>query len=188
MTTKIKSFKTQQDFRKWLTKNHDTSEGLWLRFYKKASGIKSINYQEALEEALCFGWIDSQVKGFDEKSYIQKFTPRRSKSQWSKINRQKVLKLIKENKMMPAGLKQILMAKKDGRWAKAYGSPATMKAPLDFLKALKKNKKAWEFYKTLNKSNVFAVSYQLHSAKKEETRIRRIQKFISMFAKGEKLY
>jgi uncharacterized protein YdeI (YjbR/CyaY-like superfamily) len=181
-------FDSQKLWRQWLEKNYATVPGVWLEFFKKGSGVTSLNYTQALEEALCFGWIDSQTKGKNEKSYLQKFTPRRSKSPWSKINREHIARLIKENRMHAAGFAEVEAAKKDGRWDVAYDSSKNMVVPDDFFKELARNKKAEAFFQTVNKSNKFAVAYQLHTAKKAETRERRIKKFIEMFERGEKIY
>jgi uncharacterized protein YdeI (YjbR/CyaY-like superfamily) len=172
----------------WLVKNHQTSQGIWLQFFKKGSNVETVAYSDAVDVALCFGWIDSQMKKYDEKSYIQKFTPRRSKSIWSHINTQKIEKLTKEKRMQPAGLKEVEEAKKDGRWQQAYGSSSTMKIPPDFLKELSKHPKAKTFFETLNKSNTYAISWRIETAKKPETRERRINTLIAMLEKGEKLY
>lgn len=183
-----KSFKTAADFRKWLAKNHAKSEGIWLRFYKKHTGIQSINYAGAVDEALCYGWIDGQANALDEKSWIQRFTPRRAKSNWSKINTGHAKRLIKAKKMRAPGLKAIEAAKKDGRWHTAYDSPKTSRVPDDFLKALNKNKKAKEFFKTLNKQNLYAISYRLQTAKKPETRERRLKLILGMLAQQKKFH
>ena len=181
-------FKSQVEWGKWLDKNHDKSDGVWLKFAKKNSGVKSVNYAESLEVALCYGWIDSQTKSLDEKFYLQKFTPRRSKSVWSKINTEKIEKLIAEDKMKPAGLAQVEAAKADGRWEAAYASSATIKMPEDFQRALEKSKKAADFYKKLSQANRYAILWRLHNAKRHETRIRNIKKFIRMLEMGEKLH
>ena len=184
----IRPFKTAQAWQSWLFKNHAKTPGLWLRFYKKASGVKTVVYAEALEVALCYGWIDSQVKSYDAASYIQKFTPRGPKSVWSKINVGKVERLIKEKKMRAAGLKAVHAAKQDGRWAKAYDSPATMQVPADFLAALSKNKKAKAFFDSLSRANHYAIAYRLHEAKRPETREKRFKEFLNMMAKGQKIH
>lgn len=184
----IKLFKTPEAWRAWLTKNHSKSDGIKLQFYKKDSGKKSINYAQALDEALCFGWIDSQVNKYDADSYIQRFTPRRSRSMWSKRNREHVARLISEKKITPAGLKEIELAKTDGRWESAYDSPKNMKVPADFLKELKKNKKAYAFYQTLNKTNIYAIAWRLQTAKKPETREKRFKALLSMLAKENKIH
>jgi uncharacterized protein YdeI (YjbR/CyaY-like superfamily) len=186
--TTIKAFATQEKWRGWLEKNHSKSDGLWLRIFKKDSGKKTVTHDEALDEALCFGWIDGQRNKHDEISFLQKFTPRRKRSIWSKRNREKTLNLIKEGRMTPAGLDEIERAKKDGRWDRAYDSPKNMEVPADFLKELMKNKKAYEFFKSLKKANMFAIAFRLHNAKKPETRERRMKQFLAMMEHGEKLH
>ncbi len=184
----IKAFTTSEKWNAWLLKNHSTSNGIWVKLYKKDSGKKGMTRAEALDEALCFGWIDGQSKSGDDKYWIQKFTPRRAKSLWSKINREHVARLIKEKRMQPAGLKEIEEAKKDGRWEQAYDSPKNMEVPADFLKELKKDKKAYEFYKTLNKTNLYAIGWRLQTAKKPETRERRMKTLLEMMKDGKKIH
>ncbi len=184
--SKIISFSSADKLERWWEKNHGKSNGIWIKFYKKSSGIKTVTYPEAVDLALCFGWIDSQLKSLDEKAYLQKFTPRRSKSVWSKINTAKIEKLIAEKKMRPAGLKVVEEAKQDGRWANAYHSPSTAKMPRDFLLALNKNKKAKQFFKTLKKANTYAIFFRIQSAKKSETRKNRIKDLVKMLAKSQK--
>lgn len=164
----LQFFKTQNDFRKWLEMNHDKEIELWIGMYKKASGKMGITYKEALDEALCFGWIDGISKKYNEESYIQRFAPRRPKSVWSKINKGNIKRLTKAGKMTEAGLAQVLVAKKDGRWKAAYDSPKNAKPPKEFFDLLEKNKKAEEFYKTLNRTNINAISFQLQTAKKKK--------------------
>jgi uncharacterized protein YdeI (YjbR/CyaY-like superfamily) len=184
----IESFETAKDFEKWLKKNHKTAEGMWLRFYKKDSGVDSITYPQAVEVALCYGWIDAVMNKYDEQSYIQRFTPRRSKSIWSKINIDKVTRLIEEGRMKPAGLKEIEAAKADGRWQAAYDSPSNTIMPEDFLLKLSKNAKAKKFFDTLNKSNTYAIAWRLQTAKKPETREKRMNIILEMLSKGEKFH
>lgn len=184
----VLTLKSEAEFEKWLAKNHGKSTGVWVRFFKKASKKKGITYGEALDAALCYGWIDSLVHKYDADSYIQKFSARGPKSIWSKKNRQNVARLIKAKKMQPAGLLQIKAAKKDGRWAGAYDSPANMKIPADFLKELKKNKKGYEFYKTLNRANLYAIGWRLQTAKKPETRARRMQAILEQLAAQKKFH
>lgn len=181
-------FKTTREFEKWLGKNHSTHNGMWLRFFKKDSGVKAVTYEEAVCEALCYGWIDGQTNKYDEQSWLQKFTPRRPKSVWAERNKDRIKRLLKEGKMKPAGLAEVDNAKADGRWDKAYLPPSKMKIPDDFLKAVAKNKKAKAFFETLNKTNTFAIAWRLHTAKKEETRQRRMKNIIGMLAKGEKFH
>jgi uncharacterized protein YdeI (YjbR/CyaY-like superfamily) len=181
-------FEKQESWRDWLEQNHDKVSGVWIRIYKKASGILSVKHAGALEEALCFGWIDGQANKYDEVSYLQKFTPRRAKSIWSKRNIDLVKRLEKEGKMLPAGLEQIKAAKADGRWDKAYDSPSNMTMPDDFLKELAKDKKAQAFFETLNKTNIYAIGWRLQTAKKPETRQKRMKMILEMLANEEKFH
>lgn len=182
------AFVSQKEWEKWLSRHHESSKGVWIKFAKKASGIPTVTYDEALEVALCYGWIDGQAKSLDEKFYLQKFVHRRPRSVWSKRNCDIANRLIKEKKMQPAGLLEIEKAKQDGRWERAYDSPKNMVIPEDFLKELAKNQKAEAFFKTLNKTNVFTIGLRLQTAKKQETRERRMQVIIAMLEKGEKFY
>jgi len=184
----VMEFASPKEWNQWLSKNHSSSNGVWLKFHKKHTGVKSTNHDDALEEALCYGWIDGQAKPFNEDSWLQKFTPRRAKSIWSKRNTDHALRLIEEKKMRPAGLKQIEAAKADGRWQQAYDSPAVMSVPDDFLKQLNKNKKAKKFFESLNKSNVYAITWRLQTAKKPETREKRMKVILEMLDKGEKFH
>jgi uncharacterized protein YdeI (YjbR/CyaY-like superfamily) len=184
----VRSFKTPKEWRKWLTKHHAKSAAIWLRFFKKASGAKSITYAEALDEALCFGWIDGQSKKHDARSWLQKFTPRRRKSLWSKRNREHIARLIKEKRMTAAGVKEVEMAKKDGRWEGAYDSPKNMQVPADFLRGLKKDKRAYLFFQTLNKANTYAIAWRLQTARKPETRDKRMRALLQMLGQGKKLH
>jgi uncharacterized protein YdeI (YjbR/CyaY-like superfamily) len=180
------AFKTAKVFEAWLLKNHDNSKGLWLKIFKKDSGKSTVTYAEALDVALCYGWIDGQKKAYDENAWLQKFCPRSTKSIWSKINTEHIERLSKEGRIKPAGLAAVEKAKADGRWEKAYDSPSKMTIPEDFLNALGKNKKAEAFYKVLNKSNLFTIGFRLQTAKKQETRTKRMKEIIEMLAKGEK--
>jgi uncharacterized protein YdeI (YjbR/CyaY-like superfamily) len=184
----VKVFKDSEQFRKWLLKYHSKKGGVWLRLFKKASKKKCIDRGDALEEALCFGWIDGQAKTLDEESWLQKFTPRRARSVWSKRNTEIVTKLINSKRMHASGLVEIDKAKADGRWEKAYDSPKNMKVPNDFIIKIKKNKKAYEFFKSLNKANLYAIGWRLQTAKKEETRLKRMAAIIKMLAAGEKFH
>jgi uncharacterized protein YdeI (YjbR/CyaY-like superfamily) len=186
--TMISAFKSSGAFRDWLATNHHQSDGLWMRIFKKSSGQASITYHEALDEALCHGWIDGQKKAYDEHSWLQKFTPRRAQSGWSKINTEHVERLIKAGQMRPAGLAAIEAAQADGRWQTAYDSPRRAAVPEDFLKALAKNKKAKAFFETLNKANVYAIVYRLQTAKKPETREKRLGMILAMMDRGEKFH
>ena len=182
------SFKNSKEFNDWLSKNYSSSNGIWLKFFKKDSNITSINHDEALDEALCYGWIDGQLKKLDMKSWLQKFTPRRPKSLWSKKNVERVEQLILEKRMKSAGLKEVNLAKDDGRWNKAYDSQKNMQAPEDFLKRLSRNPKANKFFETLNSANKYSIVWRLQTAKKPETRERRMLKILEMLSKGEKFH
>lgn len=182
------SFEKAEDWRAWLEENHDRERGIWLRIYKKGTGLPSVNHGTALDEALCYGWIDGQSKSYDKESYLQKFTPRRSRSIWSKINIEHIERLEKEGKMRPAGRKAVEAAKADGRWKAAYDSPKTMEVPEDFIAELSKNEKALAFFCTLNKTNRYAIAWRLQTAKKPETRERRKQVMLEMMARGEKFH
>ncbi|HXV33697.1 MAG TPA: YdeI/OmpD-associated family protein [Gaiellaceae bacterium] len=179
---------SQADWEAWLDAEHASSDGVWLKFAKKGSGVETVVYAEALEVALCFGWIDSQVARLDERFYLQKFTPRRARSKWSRINRDKIEELTRQGRMKPAGLEQVELAKADGRWEAAYASPANVEIPEDLQARLDASPKAAESWEKLNKSNRFAIVYQLQDAKKPETRARRLEKFMGMLERGEKLY
>jgi len=172
----------------WLEKNHMNSSGIWLRIFKKNSGILSINYDQALDEALCFGWIDGQVKSYDDKSYIQKFTPRRARSMWSKRNIEHVKRLENEGRMKPSGIKEAEAAKSDGRWDRSYDSPSNMTIPEDFLNELSKDPLSEGFFNNLNKSNKYAIAWRLQTAKKTETRTKRMKAILEMLAKGKKFH
>jgi uncharacterized protein YdeI (YjbR/CyaY-like superfamily) len=176
-------FETAEKWRKWLEENHQQIQGVWLRFYKKGTGVLSLKYDEALDEALCFGWIDGQAKKYDESSYLQKFTPRRAKSSWSKRNIGHVARLEAEGKMTVAGLKAVADAKADGRWEMALH----LEVPADFLQLLKENTEAFSFFNSLNQTNKTMVAWKLQSAKRPETREKRMREMLEMFKKGEKL-
>ena len=184
----IMSFNTQQDWETWLAEHHTDSKGIWLKIAKKETGIPSVNYSEALDSALCYGWIDGQKGSFDGSYWLQKFTPRRPKSGWSKVNCDKATALIAEGRMQPAGLQQVELAKADGRWESAYHSQSKITIPEDFQNELDKNQQAKEFFSTLNSVNRYAILYRLQTAKKPETRSARIQKFIEMLERNEKIH
>jgi uncharacterized protein YdeI (YjbR/CyaY-like superfamily) len=184
----VRVFKSSADFRQWLAKHHAGSNGIWLRIFTKTSNEKSVTYAEALDQALCYGWIDGQKKPFDEGSWLQKFTPRRPKSGWSKINTQHVARLTKAGAMTPAGLEAVAAAKADGRWEAAYVSQRNASPPEDFLKELSKNKKAKAFFETLNKANVYSIVYRLDTAKRPETREKRMKAILAMMAQGKKFH
>ncbi|MBK9779228.1 MAG: YdeI/OmpD-associated family protein [Anaerolineales bacterium] len=183
----ILPFESKKKFAEWLAKNHDKSAGLWLKIAKKATGIPTVTYLEALDVALCYGWIDGQKGSFDEQYFLQKFTPRRPKSIWSKINVEKVAGLIASGEMKPSGLKAVEAAKQDGRWAAAYSSQKNIVVPADFQSALNKNKKAKAFFETLTSAKRYSFLFRIETAKKAETREKRIRQFVEMLANGETL-
>jgi uncharacterized protein YdeI (YjbR/CyaY-like superfamily) len=181
-------FEGPEQFEAWLHENGATETELWIKFAKKSSGLKSINYDQALDIALCHGWIDGLVRSVDDTYYSQRWTPRRPRSKWSKRNCGKVEELIAAGRMLPAGLAEIEKAKQDGRWEAAYAGPATIEMPDDLSAALAANPKAAEFFKTLNSQNRYAVLLRVHDAKRPETRARRITQFVEMLAEGRKPY
>ena len=181
-------FESKKKWADWLAKQHDKSTGVWLKLAKKDSRIPSVTYEEALDVALCYGWIDGQKKGFDDRYWLQKFTPRGPRSIWSKINTEKAEKLIASGEMKPAGLKAVEAARQDGRWEAAYSSQKNMSVPEDFQAALDKYRKAKDFFATLNSVNRYAILFRIQTAKKAETRTKRIQQFLEMLERGEKLY
>ncbi|CAN5625002.1 YdeI/OmpD-associated family protein [soil metagenome] len=184
----ILSFTTIKELNSWLAKNKKSSLGIWMRLFKKNSEVKTITYSEALDAALCYGWIDGQKKPYDTESWLQKFTPRRPKSIWSKRNREHIDRLERSGKMKAAGIKQVEAAKADGRWEQAYDSSSNMVVPADFLKELAKNKKSEAFFKALNKTNTYSIVWRLQTAKKPETREKRMKVIIEMLTKGEKFH
>jgi len=181
-------FKDQKAWEAWLVKHGESSPGVWVRLAKKAAKLRSVTYGEALDVALCYGWIDSQKKSFDEESSLQRFTPRRARSIWSKINRDKALALVKSARMRPAGLAEIERAKADGRWEAAYDSHRTAVPPEDFVAALERSPRAKEFFATLNSQNRYAILFRIQTAKKIETRRKRIDQFIAMLEQHLKIY
>ena len=181
-------FKSKQDWADWLEKNHGKSTGLWLRMGKKDSGVRSVSYKEALDVALCYGWIDGQKKPENQKTWLQRFVPRSEKSIWSKINREKALGLIASGEIKAAGLEAIENAKKNGRWEAAYDSPSGATVPKDFQNALDGSAQAKAFFQTLDRRNRYAVLWRIQTVKKAETRARKIREFVGMLERGEKIH
>ena len=179
-------FETTEGFRLWLAKNHATVNGVWLKFYKKASGIESVTYAEALDEALCYGWIDGQRKSLDDVSFLQKYTPRRTKSMWSKRNIEHIERLTAAGLMTPAGDAEVERAQQDGRWQAAYDAPTNMTVPEDFIAELDKHPKAKAFFETLNKTNRYAIAWRLQTATTNVTRLRRQEKILAMLDNEQK--
>ena len=184
----ILSFDTPADWEAWLEEHHASAGCIWIKFAKKGGNATSIGFADALDGALCFGWIDGQRAALDDDWFLQRFTPRRPKSKWSKVNTQKVAKLIADKRMRPAGKAQIDAAKADGRWDAAYDPPSKVKVPPDLQKALDANPQAAAFFATLSGSNRYAILYRVHDAKRAETRARRIKQFVEMLAEGRTLH
>ena len=180
-------FPSQATFEEWLEANHDARDGLRIKF-AKASGIETVTYAEAVDVALCFGWIDGQAKSLDEDWYLQRFTPRRARSKWTQINREKAEALIARGAVRPPGLREVERAKQDGRWEAAYASPSTIEVPDDLQAALAANPAAAEFFATISKTNRYAILYRVHDAKRPETRRRRIEQFVAMLERGETVH
>jgi uncharacterized protein YdeI (YjbR/CyaY-like superfamily) len=182
------SFASPAEWEAWLEANHASSDGVWIKMAKKGSGIDSVRYPEVLESALCFGWIDARREALDETHFLQRFTPRRARSRWSRINRDKAEKLIAEKRMRPAGLAEVQRAKADGRWAAAYEGQRTSTVPDDLRRELDARPRAAEFFAQLSSQNRYAILYRLQDAKKPETRARRLQTFVAMLEAGETLH
>lgn len=181
-------FESRAAWEAWLTDQHATADGVWMKVARKGSGNPSISYDEAVEVALCFGWIDGQVRRLDDEHWVQRYTPRRRRSRWSRINRDRATALIEAGAMRPAGLREVEAAKADGRWEAAYEPPSTAAVPDDLQRELELNDRARKFFETLDPQNRYAILYRIQDAKKPETRARRVAKFVAMLAEGQKLY
>ena len=181
-------FASPAEWEDWLEDNHALSDGVWIRMAKKNAGIESVRYPEVLESALCFGWIDGRREALDERYFLQRFTPRRSRSKWSRINREKAEWLIAEGRMRPAGLAEVERAKADGRWEAAYQGQKSSTVPDDLKRELDARPKAKAFFAELNSQNRYAILYRLQDAKKPETRARRLAKFVAMLEAGETIH
>ena len=184
----IRAFSTQTEWDTWLEKNHRKKSGLWLRLAKKESKLRSVTYAEALEAALCYGWIDGQKRGESENAWLQRFIPRTSKSIWSKINREKADNLIASGRMKAAGLEAIEAAKLNGRWDAAYDSPKAAAVPEDLQVALDASPAAKAFFEGLDRANRYAILFRVQTVKKPETRVRKIRQFVEMLERGEKIH
>lgn len=182
----VRCFATSQQWEEWLAENHTAVVGLWLQFYKKAAAKKSVTYAEALDIALCYGWIDGHLKSYDADSYVRRFTPRRAKSLWSKRNQEHVARLMQAGLMQPAGLAAVTAAQADGRWDQAIDRKSVV-IPPDFLIELKKYPAADAFFKTLNKANIYAIAWKLQTVKQPATRTRRMQVILDMLRQGKRL-
>lgn len=181
----IITFEKPAEWRAWLAAHHNDTPGVWVRFYKKASGVGTVTYAEALDHALCYGWIDGQCRSYDELSFLQKFTPRRKRSMWSKRNIEHIERLTSAGLMTEFGMQEVERAKADGRWDAAYDPPSTMTVPEDFIVLLRQHPKAMAFFETLNKTNKFAIAWRLRTARNPETLQRRQAKIIAMLETGE---
>jgi uncharacterized protein YdeI (YjbR/CyaY-like superfamily) len=184
----IVRFSGPSELEAWLEENHAGSPGLWLKIAKKGAAEPSVTYGEALEVALCFGWIDSRKRGFDAEHFLQRFTPRRPRGRWSRINREKAEALIEAGRMRPAGLAEVEAARADGRWDAAYEGQRSAKVPADLSRELEANAAAGEFFAALDSANRYAILYRLEEAKKPATRERRLRKFVAMLERGEKIH
>jgi uncharacterized protein YdeI (YjbR/CyaY-like superfamily) len=181
-------FASAEDWAAWLEREHDRSPGVWLKLAKKGAGVPSVTYAEAVQVALCFGWIDGQKGALDETHWLQRFTPRRARSKWSQINRAAAEKLIASGAMRPAGVREVEAARADGRWEAAYPSQRNLAVPDDLAAALAAEPAALQFFETLDSANRYAILYRLHDAKRPETRARRLERFVAMLRAGEKLH
>ena len=184
----IEFFASKRAFATWLAKNHAKSTGIRVQLGKKSAGVASLTYPEAVEVALCYGWIDGQANRLDDDYYVQRFTPRRPQSIWSKINREKAQGLIDSGAMRPAGMREVERARADGRWDAAYASPKNAAIPEELVAALRKNAKARKFFETLDSRNRYSIIHRIETAKKADTRARRVTQFVDMLAKGETIH
>jgi len=182
------AFRSQSAFDAWLASQPADCRGLWLKIAKKSSGIASVTRSEAIDAALCHGWIDGQLDSFDGNYWLIRFTPRQSTSKWSEINRARALELVASGLMRPAGQRELERARKDGRWDAAYAAQSTAQVPDDLARALAKHKRAKAFFETLDSKNRFAILYRVHDARKPETRMARIEKFVAMLAEGKTIH
>jgi uncharacterized protein YdeI (YjbR/CyaY-like superfamily) len=181
----IRDFASEAEFEAWLAAHHGTASELWLKIHKKESGLPTVTYAQALDVALCWGWIDGQKKGFDETSFLQRFVPRRPKGTWSVNNREHVARLLKAGRMQPPGMQEVEAAKADGRWDRAYQSASKMEMPADLLAAIKADPKALETFETLNATNRYALAFRTHNMKTEAGRKKKIESFVAMLARGD---
>ncbi|HLH23071.1 MAG TPA: YdeI/OmpD-associated family protein [Chloroflexota bacterium] len=184
----IIAFAAPAEWEAWLAAHHATAQGLWLKLAKKDAGVATVSYAEALDVALCYGWIDGQKAAHDERFWLQKFTPRGRRSKWSRVNRDKAEALLAQGRVQPAGLAHIEQARQDGRWDAAYESQSRATVPDDLQQALDANPAAQAFFATLDSANRYAILYRLQDAKRPETRARRLAQFVAMLAAGQKLH
>jgi uncharacterized protein YdeI (YjbR/CyaY-like superfamily) len=188
LTPPVVFFASRAEWEQWLETHHGDEAGVWMKIAKKGSGIESAAYPDVLEVALAYGWIDGRRRALDAGYFLQHFTPRRARSNWSKINRDWATRLIKAGLMRPPGLREVERAQADGRWDAAYDGPGSATIPEDLERALSENPAARAFFETLNSQNRYAILYRIQDAKRPETRARRIAQFVEMLGRGEKLY
>jgi uncharacterized protein YdeI (YjbR/CyaY-like superfamily) len=186
--SEVREFRSAKEWERWLARNHEKSKGIWIRMFKKSSGKATVSNSDAVDVALCYGWITGQIRPLDEISWLGKYVPRRPRSIWSKINTRRAERLIAEGRMKPVGLEQVEEAKKDGRWERAYSPPSEAKVPEDFLRELQKNKAAKEFFEGLNKANVYSVVFRVENAKSPELRRAKIRQLIERLERREKFH
>jgi uncharacterized protein YdeI (YjbR/CyaY-like superfamily) len=184
----VTSFPSRAGWAAWLSEHHASTDGVWLKIAKRGSGLDTVSYSEALDVALCHGWIDGQKAALDDRHWLQRFTPRRPRSKWSKSNRARAVELIERGEMTPAGLREVERAKRDGRWDEAYDSQSTATVPPDLRRALDENEDARRFFATLNSVNRYAILYRIQDAKRPETRARRIARYVEMLSRGETIH
>jgi uncharacterized protein YdeI (YjbR/CyaY-like superfamily) len=184
----VHSFASRAEWAKWLGREHESSAGVWLAIARKDAGAESVSYPDALDVALCYGWIDGRKDRLDERTWLQRFTPRRARSRWSKRNRGRAEELIERGEMAPAGMREIERARADGRWDAAYDSHSTATVPPDLLAALEHDAGAREFFEALDSNNRYAILYRIQEARRPETRARRIAKYVAMLSAGEKIH
>jgi uncharacterized protein YdeI (YjbR/CyaY-like superfamily) len=184
----IRAFKNSAAFETWLSKHHDSEREIFLRLYKKGSGVPSVTNEEAIDVALCWGWIDAIRKAYDEASFLQRFTPRGAKSRWSEINRGRIERLTRAGRMTPHGQRHVDAAKADGRWDAAYAPPSRTVIPPDLMRAIEAEPKALATFRTLNRQNTFALAYRMHHLKTAEGRAKRISAFVAQLKRGEAPY
>jgi uncharacterized protein YdeI (YjbR/CyaY-like superfamily) len=181
-------FRSASELEAWLEREQARSDGIWLKLAKKGTGIESVSYAEAVEVGLCFGWIDGQVRRFDDRHYLQRFTPRRARSKWSRLNRERVEALEAAGRMRPSGLAAVEAAKADGRWEEAYEPPSTAEVPPDLARELKRDRAARDAFAALDGANRYAIIHRLDDAKRPATRERRLRKFVEMLRRGERIH
>ena len=184
----IRVFENDEAFAAWLSKHHDRQKEVWIKIFKKAAGKPTVTHAQAIDVALCWGWIDGIRKPFDEKAFLQRFTPRGPKSRWSQINRSHVQRLVDAGRMTPAGLRHIEAAKADGRWDAAYASPRNIEIPPEVLAAIQANPKALATFRSLNRTNVYAIAYRMHHIKTPARRAQKLVEIVAMLAQGKSFH